>query len=85
VVVAGDQRSDAARALRQAAAAPYAPDLVLTGVAEGDPHAAWPLYVAKADRQGGPTAYACRGYACDEPTNDASRLADQVRALAPVP
>jgi uncharacterized protein YyaL (SSP411 family) len=85
VVVAGDQGSDAARALRQAAAAPYAPDLVLTGVAEGDPHAAWPLYVAKADRQGGPTAYACRGYACDEPTNDASRLADQVRALAPVP
>ncbi len=83
VVVAGDQGSDGARELRHAAAAPYAPDLVLTGVAEGDPHAAWPLYVGKVARGGLPTAYACRGYACDEPTTDPSRLDAQVRALAP--
>ena len=85
VVVAGDPGSDDVRELRHAAAAPYAPDLVLTGVADGDPHAAWPLYVGKAARDGLPTAYACRGYACDEPTTDPSRLEAQVRALAPRP
>ncbi len=74
VVVAGDQRSDDARALRRAAAAPYAPDLVLTGVADTDPHATWPLYVGKAVSGGRATAYACRGYACDEPTTDPARL-----------
>jgi uncharacterized protein len=84
VVVAGDQRSDDARALRHAAAAPYAPDLVLTGVADDDPHAAWPLYAAKVARDGRPTAYACRGYACDEPTTEPSRLAAQVQALAKI-
>ena len=82
VVVAGDQGSDDARELRHAAAAPYLPDLVLTGVAEGDPHATWPLYAGKSARDGRPTAYACRGYACDEPTRDPSRLAEQVRGLS---
>ena len=85
VVVAGDQRSDDARALRHAAAAPYAPDLVLTGVADTDHHASWPLYVGKAARDGRATAYACRGYACDEPTTDPARLGAQVRALSPTP
>ena len=80
-MVAGDQQSDDARALRHAAAAPYAPDLVLTGVADTDSHASWPLYVGKAARDGHATAYACRGYACDEPTSDPGRLAEQVSAL----
>jgi uncharacterized protein YyaL (SSP411 family) len=84
VVVAGDPRTDDGRALRHAAAASYVPDLVLSGVAEADPHAAWPLYVGKAERNGSPVAYACRGYACDEPTQDPSRLTAQVRALAPM-
>jgi uncharacterized protein YyaL (SSP411 family) len=83
VVVAGDQRSATCLALRHAAGAPYAPDLVLTGVADGDAHAEWPLYAGKVGGDGSPTAYACRGYACDEPTGDPSRLAEQVRALAP--
>ena len=82
VVVAGDQRSDDARALRRAAAAPYAPDLVLTGVADTDQHATWPLYVGKAVSGGRATAYACRGYACDEPTTDPARLGTQVQGLA---
>ena len=83
VVVAGDQRSGNAHALRRAAGAPYIPDLVLTGVADGDAHAGWALYVAKVERGGRATAYACRGYACDEPTDNPLRLSEQVDALAP--
>jgi len=67
--------------LREAAVQPYVPDLVLTSVAADDPHAAWPLYEGKLTRDGRATAYACRGYACDEPTRDPDRLTDQVRML----
>ena len=83
VVVADEPGSDDARALREAAAAPFVPDLVLAGVAEGDPHAAWPLFVGKVAAGRRPTAYACRGYACDQPTVDPARLADQVVTLGP--
>jgi uncharacterized protein YyaL (SSP411 family) len=53
---------------------------VLTAV-DDDEHAAWPLYEGKRARGGRATAYACRGYACDEPTDDPARLAQQVRGL----
>ncbi|MBA2631737.1 MAG: thioredoxin domain-containing protein [Chloroflexi bacterium] len=85
VVVAGDPASDEARALREAAAEPFAPDLVLTSVNEGDAHAAWPLYAGKGARDGGATAYACRGYACDEPTEDPARVVEQVGGLVQHP
>jgi uncharacterized protein YyaL (SSP411 family) len=81
VVVAAGAPDAAARALRVAAARPYDPDLVLTAVDDGDEHAAWPLYEGKRARGGRATAYACRGYACDEPTDDPARLAQQVRGL----
>ncbi len=68
-------------ALREAAIGAFVPDLVLTSVAPGDAHAAWPLYEGKAARDGTATAYACRGYSCDEPTRDPTRLAAQVAAL----
>jgi uncharacterized protein YyaL (SSP411 family) len=80
VVVAADAADDASRRLREAAARPFAPNLVLTAVAPGDPHRTWPLYEGK-DQRGAATAYACRGYACDEPTTDPERLQDQVREL----
>ena len=83
VVVAGDPRSAEAGALRAAAAAAYVPDLVLTGVAEGDAHVEWPLSKGKVARNGRVTAYACRGHACDEPTADPLRLEEQVQELAP--
>jgi uncharacterized protein YyaL (SSP411 family) len=83
VVVAGPPASEEARALREAAAGPFVPDLVLTAVSEGDPHADWPLYAGKAARDGRATAFACRGYTCDEPTQDPARLAEQIRGLAP--
>jgi uncharacterized protein YyaL (SSP411 family) len=83
VVVASDRPDgDGARVLREAASAPYVPDLVLTAVAPGDEHAGWPLYTGKVPRSGRPTAFACRGYACDAPTGDAAELARQVTALA---
>ena len=74
--------ADRGQPLRVAAMRPYVPDLVLTSVGGGDEHASWPLYAAKVARADRATAYACRGYACDEPTDDAGRLVEQVRGLA---
>jgi uncharacterized protein YyaL (SSP411 family) len=82
VVVAGDPHAAEARALREAAGAPYQPDLVITSVHDGDAHMAWPLYEGKAAGTRAATAFACRGYACDEPTGDPSRLEAQVRGLS---
>jgi len=67
--------------LRRAAAASYVPDLVVGTVVPGHPHAEWPLFAGKVARNGRATAYACRGYACDAPTDDPARLAEQVRDL----
>jgi len=85
VVVATAADGDG-RALREAAAQPYLPDLVLTAIGAGDPHVDWPLYTGKGARDGVATAYACRGHACDEPTTDPARLTEQVASLgAPAP
>ena len=81
VVASPDPSAEDAGLLRRAASAPFVPDLVLTSVAAGDPQADWPLYEAKAARGGTATAYACRGYACDEPTADPARLQQQVAVL----
>ena len=80
-VVVAAAAADDGRALREAAIGPFVPDLVLTAVVPGDAHAEWPLYAGKEARDGRATAYACRGYACDEPTSDPARLAEQVAAL----
>ena len=82
VVAAAAPGDGAAQALRDAATAPYAPDLVLASVTEGDPHAPWPLFMDKVPRDGVATAYACRGYACDAPTTDPEHLVQQVMGLA---
>jgi uncharacterized protein len=82
VVVAGDPETGEARALREAAGASYEPDLVVTSVRDGDPHAAWSLYEGKSAGTLAARAFACRGYACDEPTGDPVRLEAQVRGLS---
>jgi uncharacterized protein YyaL (SSP411 family) len=84
IATAGGAADAAAHALRTAAASPYEPDLVLASVAPGDEHAGWPLFEGKAARDGTPTAYVCRGYACDEPTTDPARVTEQVAQLATV-
>jgi uncharacterized protein YyaL (SSP411 family) len=84
VVASSDVGGVNAIALRRAAASVYAPDLVLASVAAGDPHADWPLFVAKGGAPDAATAYACRGYACLEPTTDPARLIGQVTELAAI-
>jgi len=81
-VVAGVSDDPRAIGLRRAAAVPYAPDLVIAPLPDGARIAAWPLFAGKVARDGVPTAYVCRGYACDEPTADPARLRAQVVALA---
>jgi uncharacterized protein YyaL (SSP411 family) len=80
VVASGSAAPDGVQ-LRRAASRPFVPDLVLTSVAPGAPHAEWPLYEGKVARDAAATAYACRGYACDAPTSDARTLEGQVAVL----
>jgi hypothetical protein len=82
VVVAGEAADLRSVALRRAAAAPYAPDLVIAGLPAGDELGSRPLFVDKVAREGVPTAYVCRGYACDAPTADPSTVTAQVMRLA---
>jgi uncharacterized protein YyaL (SSP411 family) len=81
-VIVGDQDDRRTVALRRAAAAPFQPDLVIAPLASDGSLAAWSLFEGKAMRDGAPTAYVCRGYACEEPTADPERVRAQVAALA---
>ena len=77
-VVVGEADDPRAVALRRAVALPYAPDLVIAPVEARSELAAWPIFEGKVAREGAPTAYVCRGYACDEPTSDPSHATEQV-------
>ena len=82
-VVAGDADDPRAVALRRAAASAYAPDLVIAPLsADSSPLRLWPLFEGKVPREGAPTAYVCRGYACDEPTSEPELVRAQVAALS---
>ena len=80
-VVVGARGDPRAVALRRAASAPYAPDLVLAPLEPGAAIAALPIFAGKTEREGAPSAYVCRGYACDEPTPDPQRVTEQVGRL----
>ena len=82
IVVAGDPADARTIALRRAAAAPYAPDLVIAGLPPGSIIESRPLFVGKSAREGVPTAYVCRGYACDAPTADPAVARAQVTGLS---
>jgi hypothetical protein len=81
-VIAGNADDQLAVALRRAAAAPYQPDLVIAPLSTDHGVTPWPLFDGKAARDGVATAYVCRGYACDEPTQDPDRVRAQVAGLA---
>jgi uncharacterized protein YyaL (SSP411 family) len=81
-VVAGPPDDARSLTLRRAAARPYAPDLVITAAGQGGPLGERPLYAGKVPRDGVPTAYVCRGYACDAPTADPATVASQVAGLS---
>ena len=82
VVVAADVDDPRATALRRAAAAPHVPDLVIASLAPGNGLEERPLFAGKTARDGEPTAYVCRGYACDAPTTDPGTVSEQVARLA---
>jgi hypothetical protein len=81
VVVAGEPDDPRTVALRRAAAAPYAPDLVIAGLSAAALYGKRELFAGKTARDGVPTAYVCRGYACDAPTDDPETVSEQVRRL----
>jgi hypothetical protein len=82
VVVAGQPSDPRSLALRRAAARPYAPNLVIAGLPPDEVSASSPLFTGKTPRGGVPTAYVCRGYACEAPTTDPAVVRDQVTRLA---
>ena len=81
VIAAAEPSAPPAIALRVAAAAPYAPDLLVVGTSPGDPAAGWPIFENKEPR-GEATAYVCRGYACEAPTDDPDLVTRQVASLS---
>jgi uncharacterized protein YyaL (SSP411 family) len=85
VVVAGDPGEDRAVELRQAAASVFAPDLVIGACGSPSALETWPLFAGKQPLAGAPTAYVCRGYACQAPTHDPGKVAQQVAALETQP
>ena len=77
VALLGARQSPEFRALERAVAGQYVPSLVLAGGKPGE------SYVVKLleDRpliEDQPTAYVCRGYACDKPVTDPAALAEQL-------
>jgi uncharacterized protein len=80
-VIAGDPNEPAAAGLRHAVAQPYSPDLVIALAAPGGTPT-WSLFTDKGARNGRPTAYVCRGYACEAPTTDPDEAAAQVARMA---
>ncbi len=81
-VVAGASADPIALGLRRAVASVYAPDLVIAPREPGGRLEDWELFRGKALLGGSPTAFVCRGYACEEPTNDPERARQQVRGLS---
>jgi hypothetical protein len=77
VALVGDIREDAFDSLSKVVREVYVPSLVLAG---GSPTNTSPVKLLD-DRpliDGSPTAYVCRGYACDRPVTDPSALAEQL-------
>jgi uncharacterized protein len=84
-IAAGDEDAAtsrvAAQALRSAALRRYAPDLLVATLPLDSHLAGWSLFEGKAPVHGVPTAYVCRGYACEAPTDDPTTVERQVGAL----
>jgi len=78
VTLAGRPEGDDFRLLSTAVAAHYLPSLVLAG-GLFDPATSFPMLHGREAREGKATAYVCRGYTCDAPTQDAGELESQLR------
>jgi uncharacterized protein YyaL (SSP411 family) len=81
VAIVGETSAPDFRALERAVAERYVPSLVLAG---GPPQsrATVKLLESRPLIDNNPTAYVCRGYACDEPVTDPDALSDQLEKAA---
>jgi uncharacterized protein YyaL (SSP411 family) len=83
VAIVGDAGDPAARALIEIAGGSYAPTRVLAVAPDGDASAI-PLLHDRPRRDGMPTAYVCRGFACQAPVTDPEALEAQLAEHAAV-
>ena len=83
VALVGRTESQEFRALERAVAGQYVPSLVLAGGAPGDSHVV-KLLDDRPLLDSEPTAYVCRGYACDKPVTDRDSLAEQLENAAKI-
>jgi uncharacterized protein len=78
IVIVGDESDPATRALLDVIFKNYLPNRVIM-LANGDPALANnPLVEGRTRRDGKPTAYVCRNYACQQPVTDPAALASQL-------
>jgi len=75
VAIAGNRSDAAFRALEAEVASRYVPSLVLAGGIES---AGIALMDGREARNGQPTAYVCRSYACEEPVSEPAALGAQL-------
>ncbi|HEX8025579.1 MAG TPA: thioredoxin domain-containing protein [Candidatus Limnocylindrales bacterium] len=84
VAIVGNVGDDATAELAEVAGAGYAPNRVVAVAPDGDASAI-PLLHDRPRRDGKPTAYVCRNFACRQPVTDpealAAQLAEQAAAL----
>ncbi len=74
VVVTDGGHSEAAPMLRRLASA-FEPSAVKVAMTSGDEgRGEWPVFSGRTTVNGQPTAYVCRNYACQLPTNDADTM-----------
>ncbi|HMI54622.1 MAG TPA: thioredoxin domain-containing protein, partial [Gemmatimonadaceae bacterium] len=81
VALVGDIGSDAFKALERAVAEQYVPSLVLAGGSAGS-NAVVKLLEDRPLTGNKPTAYVCRGYACDNPVTEPEALSQQLENAA---
>ena len=81
LALVGDATSPAFAALARAAGAVYAPALIIAG---GSTQSGVALLENRPLDGGRPTAYVCRGFACDTPTTHPAQLAEQLRVAGRV-
>ena len=86
VALAGDPAAEDFRALAGAVGAEYVPSLVIAGgSSRADGGVGIAMLVDKVARGDRATAYVCRQYLCDEPTNDPTELPAQLQRAARSP
>jgi uncharacterized protein YyaL (SSP411 family) len=83
VAIAGDPATPAFGALSRAVADTYVPSLVLVGGRDHlDDETRIALLDGRSTRDGTPTGYVCRNFACDVPVTTAAELIEQLHGAA---